>query len=89
VATSDSSAFDDAAVAAIEKRFCAARRLRTTHPVAARGVAHFAPLRAWLHEKLAGLDPHVARGFVSRLRDVDLYTQALGVNWPSGGSNCT
>jgi len=77
VSTTDLSAFDDAAVAAIEKRFAMLadyeRPILWQHAT----LPHFAPLRAWLHEELSGLDPDIARGFVSRLRDVDLYTQAL------------
>jgi len=37
----------------------------------------FESLRTWLSEELACLNAQIARGFVSRLRDVDRYTQAL------------
>ena len=77
MATSDLSAFDDATVAAIESRFALLADYERPILWQHAALPHFAPLRAWLHKELAGLDPNVARGFVSRLREVDLYTQAL------------
>jgi hypothetical protein len=75
--TSEPSAFDTAAVAAIERRF--AMLANHERPILWQHATlpQFEPLRAWLHQQLANLETQVARGFTARLRDADRYTQAL------------
>jgi hypothetical protein len=77
VSTSDHSAFGDAAVAAIERRFAMLadheRPMLWQHAT----LPLFESLRAWLDSELAGLDEQIARGFISRLHDANRYTQAL------------
>jgi len=75
--TGEFAVFDAAAVATIERRFAILanheRPILWQHAT----LPEFEQLRAWLHQQLSELDPLVARGFIARLRDVDLYTQAL------------
>jgi hypothetical protein len=73
----DFNLFEPSLVASIEQRFSMLAPherpllwLHATRP-------DFAPLRAWLDDQLRHFDTELARGFASRLRDADRYTQAL------------